>query len=198
MKRRSDEEWIHFLERGSDEEKKLHMDVYEYADMFGDMLLENEAQDSDLEQFITEDMKYLDYHWFIYSVETLDDLDGYYNHSQQKLAISDNLKGEEYTITVLHEMIHLHEFVLNEQRLYFHDIVYWKLYYGLKEKIKNIDELLNYYTDLIELNFVYEQGGLHDVLFFLKSLDLDLRMGYELGTVCGYGQQEFIQKLKSV
>jgi hypothetical protein len=30
-------------------------------------------------------------------------------------------------------------------------------------------------------------GGEHDVLFYLKSLDLDLRLGYQLGTVCGYG-----------
>ena len=31
-------------------------------------------------------------------------------------------------------------------------------------------------------------GGSHDVLFFLKSLDLDLKLGFKLGTVCGYGR----------
>ena len=35
------------------------------------------------------------------------------------------------------------------------------------------------------------QGGTHDILFLLKSFDLDLRKGYPLGTVFGYGRTEY-------
>ena len=37
---------------------------------------------------------------------------------------------------------------------------------------------------------LYEAGGLHDVLFLLKSFDLDIRKGYDLGTVFGYGRRD--------
>lgn len=33
-------------------------------------------------------------------------------------------------------------------------------------------------------------GGVHDLLFLLKSFDLDLRMNYPLGTVFGYGMAD--------
>jgi hypothetical protein len=36
-------------------------------------------------------------------------------------------------------------------------------------------------------SIVARQGGCHGMVFYMKSLDLDLRMGYELGTVFGYG-----------
>lgn len=35
-----------------------------------------------------------------------------------------------------------------------------------------------------------EVGGVHDLTFLLKSFDIDLRMGYKLGTVFGYGYDE--------
>lgn len=38
---------------------------------------------------------------------------------------------------------------------------------------------------------IAQAGGNHDILFFLKSLDVDLRCGYTLGTVCGYGRTKF-------
>ena len=32
--------------------------------------------------------------------------------------------------------------------------------------------------------------GMHDLLFLLKSFDIDLQRGYKLGTVFGYGMSE--------
>ena len=37
------------------------------------------------------------------------------------------------------------------------------------------------------------KGGLHDILFLLKSFDLDIRKRYPLGTVFSYGRQNEFQ-----
>lgn len=38
-------------------------------------------------------------------------------------------------------------------------------------------------------------GGEHDLLFFLKSIDLDIRCGFELLTVFGYNYIKIFKKL---
>ena len=37
---------------------------------------------------------------------------------------------------------------------------------------------------------LYSRGGLHDILFLLKSFDLEIRMGYPLRTVFAYGRAD--------
>ena len=90
--------------------------------------------------------------------------------------------------TILHEMIHLHEFLINDQPMYFHDMLYWALYRDLKDKIPKLDEIITGHAHLLTESSLFNQGGLHDILFLLKSFDLDIRMGYPLGTVFGYGR----------
>ena len=46
------------------------------------------------------------------------------------------------------------------------------------------------HAHLLTGSTIYSSGGLHDILFLLKSFDLDIRMGYPLGTVFSYGREE--------
>ena len=80
------------------------------------------------------------------------------------------------------------EFLINDQPMYMHDMLYWALYQALKEKIPKLDEIITGHAHLLTGSMLFEEGGLHDILFLLKSFDLDISMGYPLGTVFGYGR----------
>ncbi len=97
---------------------------------------------------------------------------------------------------ILHELIHLHEFVLRDERvlLYFRDMLFWSLYQQVKKRIPKLDELIAGHAHSLNQKVLHEDGGLHDVLFLLKSFDLDMRMGYDLGTVFGYGRTDKFKK----
>lgn len=92
--------------------------------------------------------------------------------------------------TILHELIHLHEYVINDLPMYFHDMVFWALYKDLKKKIPQLDEIITGHAHMLTEATLYSRGGLHDILFLLKSFDLDIRMGYPLGTVFAYGRAD--------
>lgn len=70
--------------------------------------------------------------------------------------------------------------------LFYHDTLLWALYTNLKDKIDDLDKIVLNYAHILNEPSIYDQGGLHDILFLLKSLDLDMRMGYQLGTTFGY------------
>lgn len=74
---------------------------------------------------------------------------------------------------------------------YLHDILFCCLYNELKTKVPDLDKRIVDYTHALRQQRITIEGGSHDLLFFLKSLDLDFRCGYKLGTVCGYGRDEF-------
>lgn len=84
---------------------------------------------------------------------------------------------------VLHNMIHLHEWVLNQVPGHYKEMVTKSLYQELRKSISNLDERIEE-----NLSFFRESQtdcDEHDTLFFLKSLDLDRKRGYELGTIYG-------------
>ena len=91
-------------------------------------------------------------------------------------------------------MIYLHEFVLNVLPLFYHDTVLWALYTELRKEIKNLDRIISSQAHILSGQKTYNEGGTHDILFLLKSLDLDLKMGYSLGTVFGYNLEEFLKE----
>ena len=88
---------------------------------------------------------------------------------------------------ILHEMIHAYE-----------DILHWTdkerllicLYRDLSDKIPNLDERIFTENHLIIGTQTAYQGGHHGILFHLKSLDLDCRCRFNLGTVFGYMRNE--------
>ena len=94
---------------------------------------------------------------------------------------------------ILHEMIHMYEFALDEytekDHLY-HEILLYCLYKDLRlgdpNKVPNLDEIIHQKGNLANLKRIREIGGEHDLLFLLKSIDLDLQVGADVGTIFFY------------
>jgi len=85
--------------------------------------------------------------------------------------------------TILHEMIHAHIDMLKRSSLsFFSEYLIFALYKKLRRKIKDIDRRI--WQQVSYCDFI-QQAEWHGLLFFLKSLDLDLRLEYPLGTVYG-------------
>lgn len=181
-------------------EKQLVEKVYELEAFFGDMLFEKGSNTYDLikckskgkhgEEWtddvmgLPEELEYFSPSWFIFKVEDQQDGSGYFEESSQTLCITPESLEKDHVI--LHEMIHMHEYAINGLPTFFHDMVYWALYKSLKDKVPNIDEIISNHARLVSEWVIQKCGGTHDILFLLKSFDLDLRKGYPLGTVFGY------------
>jgi len=82
-------------------------------------------------------------------------------------------------------MIHIYEFILKSFKL--DDYVLLKLYDELLPKVKNLRELIS-----IDKHSVYRE---HSLLFILKSVKLDLELGYKIGTIYAYGRVELYKEL---
>ena len=117
---------------------------------------------------------------------------------------------------LLHELIHVFDDLYRLNKKYknlhgnavepcvppfVHDILLLSLYNDLKGKLSisnpgypdaDLDVLILTHANNFTGEEITVKGGRHDVLFFLKSLDLDLRLGYPLGKVCGYGRDKYI------
>ncbi|MCD8366543.1 MAG: hypothetical protein LUC48_00735 [Clostridiales bacterium] len=129
------------------------------------------------------------YQFFDFRVEKIDGgFLGGFNSKEQSVRIDPDYLRDEPTI--LHEMIHLHEFVLNELPMFYHDAYFYCLYKSLKNKIADLDVRIEDHGHWLNQEQLRMHGGEHDILFLLKSFDLDLRKGYKLGTVFGYGYIE--------
>lgn len=116
------------------------------------------------------------------------DSDACYNNQEQSICVSPSLVDDDSVL--LHEMIHFYESVVNEQPLYFHDALLWSLYSNLKGKIPELDTIISNNAHIMIESNLFSEGGLHDVLFLLKSFNLDIKMEYPLGTVFGYGRED--------
>lgn len=189
--------------KASQEERNLIDKVYSFEDFFGDMLFQQDSctydllkcqskpldsdewEDSTMD--LPDELEYFNYEFFRFVVGPLEnDVAGQYNQMTQTLTVTPEYLSDDAVI--LHELIHLHEFVVNDLPLYFHDMVLWSLYKGLSHKIPKLNEIISGHAHLLTGSSIFNQGGLHDILFLLKSFDLDIRQGYPLGTVFGYGR----------
>lgn len=94
-----------------------------------------------------------------------------------------------YKQTILHEMIHAYEDILdNTFYTVLRENLLITLYRKLSLQISDLDQRIAEHSELYSQTKVLSSGGQHDLLFFLKTLDLDIRCNYPLGTVCGYGR----------
>ncbi len=136
-------------------------------------------------------LEYFDYENFDAIIEKLDECRGYFRGADQVLAIDEASQDDDSVL--LHEMIHLHEYALTDG-IYpvYADAVLWSLYRSLRDQIPALDDIITDQMHILNSSEINEAGGAHDLLFMLKSFDLDLRMGYPLGTVYGYGMREAI------
>jgi hypothetical protein len=98
------------------------------------------------------------------------------------------------TPLILHEMIHGFENILADD--YYREkreVLFLCLYNDLRNKKRRLDQwILNH--GHFKAQEIFEGEGEHGLLFFLKSLDLDLRLGLKPGTVCGYGTDKILSK----
>lgn len=198
-------EW--YYKEAAEEEIALLEKVEDFQELFDDMLFQEntstykliqcKSKPKDSNEWISdvlslpESLEYFSYAFFHFKVEEMSDCYGCYNHKEQLLSIVPSAINDDSII--LHEMIHLHESVINDLPMYYHDMVYWCLYDDLKNKIPKLDEIISGHAHLLTESFIYANGGLHDILFLLKSFDLDIKQGYSLGTVFGYGRAKEFQ-----
>ncbi len=132
---------------------------------------------------------------FLCKVEPLEEgTCGQVNYSDYSITIApEYMKDADRKQYILHELIHVYEYALEMLPKYFHDILLLSLYNDLKIKnaVSDLDDRILAHTHILHGERITSQGGEHDVLFFLKSLDLDIQCGFKLGTVCGYGRDEY-------
>lgn len=199
------------------EELVLQNIIYENGDLFNDMLFKKGTLSHDFiaiqssidngntwiedEAELPEWIEYFSYDMFLYKVEDISEgVQGQFDRNALTLTISPSSVHDESVI--LHEMIHLHEFILehnpskdssqenvsknNSPKLLYHDAIFWCLYTDLKTHITDLDDRIKTHGHILNQENILEQGGAHDILFLLKSFDLDLKKGYNLGTVFGY------------
>lgn len=93
----------------------------------------------------------------------------------------------KYPWVILHELIHIHEHFLNEVDAYYRDTLYWALYKRLRGRIPDLDKIIEKHAHLYTHTRIRSYGGIHSMLFLLKSFDLDIAFEYPLGAVYGYG-----------
>lgn len=202
-----DREFCEWYNSALPEDKELHDRLYDFDKYFLDMLFDPESlvgalmrcqekldngswMDSFMER--PSDLEFFSYNAIKTKVEPLKGIGGYFKDEEQILCIAEG-KTEKDNI-ILHEMIHMYESNLNKQPLFYHDTLLWALYNDLKEKIEHLGEIVSGHAHILVGQSIYNQGGEHDILFLLKSLDLDLKMGYPLGTVFGYDMEEILRE----
>ena len=134
-------------------------------------------------------LRYFNYNSFYYRVrEMTPPYMACFNKANYSLKVDPRHIDDDYVI--LHEMIHMHEFVLEIYPTYYHDAILYSLYHDLRSKIEDLDRRMEYQGHIVKQEELTQFGGVHDLLFLLKSFDLDLRMNYPLGTVFGYGMAD--------
>lgn len=194
-------QWYNF--EATEDEKVLYSRIADdFGILFEDMIFRpgtysseltkcySELSQGEIYDILPDELANFDYFNFYYKAEQPDDCDGYFNREEKTLCASPDAADS----TILHEMIHLHEFVINQLPMYWHDTLYWALYKNLRDKIPELDTIITDHAHLLNESVLYKQGGLHDILFLLKSFDLDIKMRYPLGTVLAYGRAEDFKK----
>ena len=161
------------------------------GDIYSDEYMDGEWEDEVLS--LPDTLEYFSAENVRVSIDNMSQAKGMF-HIRSEDGVPEIVIGENYIdddTVIAHELIHLHETILEEYLPYACDIVFWALYQDLKTKIKNLDEIVSRHLSLLNIRDINREGGKHDLLFFVKSIDLDLRLGKELGTVFDYGHKMF-------
>lgn len=143
-----------------------------------------------------------------YVVGTLEKAAGETNHITRTVTIAPEYENDDNVL--LHELIHVFEGLYDLEYEYINhygekvephiftfirEALLLSLYNDLKGKIDDLDSRILAHANLHSGTAIYNKGGSHDILLFLKSLDLDLRCGLKLGTICSYGRDDFIPRV---
>ncbi len=139
-------EW--YWTQASPDEKRLIDKVGEFEHLFENMLfqegsstyelLQGKSKPQGSDEWINDaidtpdELNYFSYTFFRFKVEPLEECDGMFSYADQTLTVAP--EALENDSTILHEMIHLHEFVINDLPMYVHDMVYWHFTKILKRR----------------------------------------------------------------
>lgn len=198
------QEFYEWINHTNQDNKQLWEKVSQYGEMFSDMVFEEGTKPHVLACYESVDDGYDNYDGFLpveivefsydgfrYLVDTkLSDCVGYFENQSLTLCVKDI----EDNNSILHEMIHLHENLINNLngQFYYHDCLVYTLYSQLRGKLDNLDELIEFHINLQNQNEIGMVGGEHDLLFLLKSFDIDLRLDVPLGTIFCYGYEDIL------
>jgi hypothetical protein len=188
----------------TDEEKRLWEKIAEYERAyFEDMTLQPGSILDDFmwrkveydssnqeEDWIAPDMG-LGHNGYTVKIDDLSDGDMAVCEDEPRVIKIDSKYADD-KIVVLHEMIHAYVGLFREGKplmslISIAELLLVRLYADLQIKIQDLDKRIINHQNMIDVE-IFAQHGPHDLLFFLKSLDLDLRLKLPLGSVCSYGR----------
>lgn len=196
----NDLEFMMYYQSANGKEKELLEKFEKFQVFFGDMCFQNgysthdyisvqykslgndEWYDSELD--IPEDIQYST-NCAIFIKKLDNGTNGQYDIANKTITISPEFQDDDSVL--LHEMIHFYEHSIEEHTMYYRDAIFICLYKDLSNKIQNLDDLILEHGHIYNQNNIAIYGGVHSILFLLKSFDIDIKMGYTLGTVFGYG-----------
>ena len=188
-------EWF---DNKTEREQDLELFVLLHENLFDDMCFDKGSITGD---YMIRDNKYkqfendlsLDAEYFRIVVDNIQKFDGTTHRHDRKIIIKDKFRTNEPII--LHEMIHAHEFIINLHNPVLKDIILLELYKNLKLKIPRLDDWIFNHANIPHNLDLASKYGEHDLLFFLKSLDLDLKCGFDLFTVFGYDYNRIFKEM---
>lgn len=185
-----------WLNKQTPAEKSLRLDAIRFEDRhFSDLCLQSKRVSRRLSRHEVE----LDGEWhsveddligpsiseWIFRVRPLKDCIGLCESKKRRISVEHSLGGDVLKATLLHEMIHAYEDQLT------HAVREWltlDLYNRLTRALGR--RAVDRYIDTSTHVMFFEHS--HGVLFLLKSLEIDRRFRWPLGTVFGYGRTEYL------
>lgn len=109
---------------------------------------------------------------------------GEFNADSQMLTVRYDSMNDDHVI--LHEMIHMFEYGLNASGInLLREKVLFSLYIKLSKEIPDLPTMCERLLIPDVQEAINDIGGEHGLLFFLKSLDIDLKNGWPLCTTLG-------------
>ena len=128
---------------------------------------------------------------YVIKIADLDGAAGEYDIESRTITIGSEYVDDQKVI--LHEMIHAYINLFENSKYAIIatllECLLLRLYTELKTKISNLDGRIIDHAHVIGQED-FRGKGAHGLLFFLKSLDLDIRLDLPLGSVCSYGRDD--------
>jgi len=132
------QEYHEWFENKTEKEEDLELFILLQEDLFSDMLFEKGSITGD---YMLRDGKHLifetglsiDEQYFRFIVEDIEKYDAFTDVNSRKIVV--DKKHIKNKPTILHEMIHAHEFILEKRKPLLKEIVLLELYKDLKPKL---------------------------------------------------------------
>lgn len=132
----------------------------------------------------------LDANKYTYYVDELENCAGLHNSATNTITIAPAYIEDKKII--LHEMVHAYENILDTCGVPFiKELLFLELYKYLQVENIDVDERILAHSNMLSGIDIAEQGGNHSVFFLLKTLELDIKCHYKLGSICGYDRDTF-------